>query len=306
MVVFATQQSRFKTVQNISLSRMKDAWEKAKAGLQFAVNFLRTNAGIEDESLLTSPMIIMAIAAFGAVRNCELTAQEEKSLLKWILTANARGRFSRGSTETILDQDLNLIFKRAPLDDLFGLMKGQFGRLHVEPQDFVGRGARSTLFSTSYLALKGLGAKDWRSGLGLSLTHQGKMHYIEYHHIFPKSLLAKERYEKAEINEIANIAFISGRLNRGILNKEPRKYFPEILAKQGEAALAKHLIPTEPHLWELNRYREFLDWRRKRLAGAVNNLLETEIPLSVQCSRSLFRWRGRAISVLLAGWNRQR
>jgi hypothetical protein len=147
-------------------------------------------------------------------------------------------------------------------------MKQQFGRLHVEPQDFVGRGARSSLFSTSYLALKSRGAKDWRSGLGLSLTHQGKMHYIEYHHIFPKSLLANKGYEKAEINEIANIAFISGKANRKILNKEPVKYLPEIIARQGEEALTKHLIPTDPGLWELDRYRDFLDWRREKLSEA--------------------------------------
>jgi hypothetical protein len=275
MVVFATHQSRFKTVQNISVRRMQEAWEQAKLGLQFAVNFLRTNAGIEDESLLTSPMIIIAIAAFGVVRNSEMSAKEQKDLLRWILVANARGRFSRGSTETILDQDLNLIFKGSGVDELFALMLQQFGRLHVQPEDLAGRGARSTLFSTSYLTLKARGAKDWRSGLGLSLTHQGKMHYIEYHHIFPKSLLVKRGYDKAEINEIANIAFISGRANRSILNKEPRKYFPEeVIAKQGKEALEAHLIPTDPSLWELDNYREFLDWRRRKLTEAVNSFLE--------------------------------
>lgn len=281
MVVFATNQSRFRTVQNISVAKMKEAWTRAKAGLQFAVNFLRTNAGIEDESLLTSPLIIIATAAFGAVRNSELTGQEERDLLRWILTANARGHFSRGSSESILDQDLGVIFRKAPVEDLLSLMKQQFGRLHIEPQDFAGRGARSSLFSTSYLALKSRGAKDWRSGLGLSLTHQGKMHYIEYHHIFPKSLLADAGYDKAEINEIANIAFISGRANRDILNKEPKKYFPEkIVAKHGEDALVTHLIPTDSALWELSRYREFLEWRRQRLTEAVNELLKVDSALS--------------------------
>ena len=51
LVVFATGQSRFRTVTSISVPRMEDSWEKAKDGLRFAVNFLRANAGIEDESL---------------------------------------------------------------------------------------------------------------------------------------------------------------------------------------------------------------------------------------------------------------
>jgi hypothetical protein len=273
MVVFATHQSRFRTVQNISVAKMKEAWEEGKTGLQFAVNFLRTNARIEDESLLSSPLLIVALAACGAVRRNQLSGSEEKELLRWVLAANARGHFSRGSTESILDQDLNLIFKNAPITDLFELLRQQLGRVHVEAQDFVGRGARSPLFSTSYLALKENGAKDWLSGLGLSLTHQGKMHYIEYHHIFPKSLLAAHGYEKSEINEIANIAFISGKKNREISNKEPKKYLPEIIARRGEEALATHAIPTDPALWELDAYPRFLEWRREHLARYVNALL---------------------------------
>jgi hypothetical protein len=58
LVVFATGQSRFRTVAGISVPTMKDSWEKAKDGLRFAINFLRANAGIEDESLLSSPLLV--------------------------------------------------------------------------------------------------------------------------------------------------------------------------------------------------------------------------------------------------------
>src|SRR5437879_8044843 len=62
LVVFATGQSRFRTVAGISVSTMEQSWEKTKEGLRFAINFLRTNAGIEDESLLSSPWLIIPIA----------------------------------------------------------------------------------------------------------------------------------------------------------------------------------------------------------------------------------------------------
>jgi len=273
MVVFATGQSRFKTVQSISVPKMKSSWETAKGALYFAVNFLKANCGIEDESLLTNPSLVIALAALGDARKQKLSKQDERQLRQWALIANARGRYSRGSAETLLDQDLNVIFKTGSLDELMASLKQQLGRLHVEPGDFVGRGARSPLFSTAYLALKQRDAKDWVSGLGLSLTHQGKMHYIEYHHIFPKSLLAKRDYEKAEINEIANFAFISGRANRAITNKEPKKYLPEIIKTRGNEALTGQLIPTDPALWELDAYPAFLEWRRARLAAELNQLL---------------------------------
>lgn len=272
-VVFATGQSRFKTVQSISVPMMKSSWETAKEALQFAVNFLKVNCGVEDESLLTNPSLVIAIAALGAQRKQKLSTTDEQKLRQWALIANARAHYSRGSAETVLDQDLNVIFKTGSLDELMASLKQQLGRLHVEAGDFMGRGARSPLFSTTYLALKQRDAKDWVSGLGLSLTHQGKMHNIEYHHIFPKSLLAKHGYEKAEINEIANVAFISGRANRAITNKEPRNYLPEIIKTRDEEALSGQLIPTDPALWQLDAYPAFLEWRRTRLAAELNRLL---------------------------------
>ena len=68
-------------------------------------------------------------------------------------------------------------------------LKRQFGRLHVEAGDLAGRGVNSPLFSLTYLALKEARAKDWYNGLGLSLTHQGKLHFTKWHHIVQKSLL---------------------------------------------------------------------------------------------------------------------
>jgi hypothetical protein len=107
----------------------------------------------------------------------------------------------------------------------------------------------------------------------LSLSHQGRNHLIQYHHIFPKSRLPKLGYEKAEINEIANMAFISAKENRDISNKPPSDYFPRIIGERGASALAAQLIPEDPALWRLEAFREFLAARRELLAEAVNGML---------------------------------
>ena len=69
------------------------------------------------------------------------------------------------------------------------------------------------------------------------------MHYIQFHHIFPKSLLAKAGYDKGEINEIANMAFISSRANLAISNKDPRAYLAQIVTDRGVTALEAQSIP---------------------------------------------------------------
>lgn len=269
MVVFATNQSRFERVRNTPIAALKQGWEEAKHGLRFAINFLRTNADIEDESPLSSPLFFITIAYLSQRRGEHLSAEEGKKLLYWLYIANARGRYSRGSTETLLDADLAVIRDGGTATELVETVRRQFGRLDFEPADFAGKGALSPLFSLVFLTLKAGGAKDWHTGLGLSLTHSGKYHYIQYHHIFPKSLL-KELYETREINEIANMAFIAGRTNRKISNKEPVEYLPTIIRDTGEVALTAHGVPTNTDLWRIENYRAFLETRRAILAERIN------------------------------------
>ncbi|OXJ18933.1 GmrSD restriction endonuclease domain-containing protein [Burkholderia sp. HI2500] len=270
IVVFATQQCLFRSVASTPVDKLKEGWEQAKEGLRFAINFLRSNAGIEDETLLSSPMFIHALAAVSRVKDNKLTSEEQHRLLHWLLVANARGRYSRGSTETLLNEDLAIIFRSGDISSLMEPVKRQFGRLHVEPTDLAGRGVNSPLFSLAYLALKAAGAKDWYSGLGLSLTHQGKLHFIQWHHVIPKSLLKERGYETGEINEIANMAFITGQTNRRISNKEATQYLLDIVTKQGKHALESQCVPTDSTLWSTETYRDFLATRRVALAGRMN------------------------------------
>ncbi|MBD3826980.1 DUF262 domain-containing protein [Stenotrophomonas sp.] len=270
IVVLATQQCLFRSVASTPVEKLKQGWEEAKEGLRFAINFLRSNAGIEEESLLSSPMFIHTLAAVSRQKDNKLTADEQRKLLHWLLVANARGRYSRGSTETLLNEDLAIIFRGAGIDGLIEPVKRAFGRLHVEPGDLAGRGVNSPLFSLAYLALKANDAKDWYSGLGLSLTHQGKLHFIQWHHVIPKSLLKAKGYETGETNEIANMAFITGQTNRRISNKEATAYLADVVKKQGEQALASQCVPLDTALWDIDRYRDFLTARRAALADRMN------------------------------------
>ncbi|WP_206023477.1 DUF262 domain-containing protein [Rubrivivax sp. JA1026] len=274
IVVFATQQCLFRSVASTPVEKLKEGWAQAQEGLRFAINFLRSNAGIEDESLLSSPMFLHALAALSRAKDNKLTAEEQRQLLHWLLVANARGRYSRGSTETLLNEDLAIIFRSGNVAALMEPVKRQFGRLHVEPGDLAGRGVGSPLFSLAYLALKAQGAKDWYSGLGLSLTHQGKLHFIQWHHVIPKSLLKERGYEPGEINEIANMAFITGQTNRRISNKEAVNYLREVVAKQGEDALQSQCVPVDETLWSTDRYRDFLTARRQALADRMNAFIK--------------------------------
>lgn len=275
LTIFATHQCKFKTIGRMSVEKMMSAWEQAKDSLRFAINFVKSNAEIDNLKYLSSPFLLIPIAVFGSLKSEKLTSEEEKMFLHWFFLAHMRGHYSMGSSESILDADLSALFKNKNLSELITILHNHVKKFSVDVDDLLGKSRRSPMFSMLYFVLKHNGAKDWLSGLRLSERHVGKSHYLQYHHIFPKSVLRDANYEKKEINEIANLSFISGKTNRHILNKEPLKYFEtEVIAKRGEEALTSQLIPMDKILWQVKNYPQFLDYRRSQIANAINQFLK--------------------------------
>lgn len=275
LVIFATKQSKFKTVGKITKENLEESWASAMDGLRFAINFVRSNAGIENLKYLSSPFLLIPIAVYVTLNKEELSNEEIKKILKWFYNAQMRGHYSMGSSESILDADLSVLFKKKNLDKLIEQLYNHVKKFEVDAGDLVNKGIRSPFFSMLYFVLKDNGAKDWLSGLKLSDKHIGKSHTIQYHHIFPKSLLREANKERREINEIANLAFIGGKTNRHILNKKPSIYFEkEIIVKRGEDALSSQLIPLEKSMWEIDKYFDFLSWRRNAIAEEMNKFMK--------------------------------
>ncbi len=275
LVSFATHQSRFKTVGRIKKADLEKAWEKTKHGLRFTVNFLRSNAYIEKLGLISSPFLLIPITVYVVNKNEQISPEEENKLLRWFYYAHMRGHYGLGSSESILDADLTILFKKGNLDNLIDKLYQHVKKFDVDAGDIAGRSPRSPIFSILYIVLKANGAKDWKTGLALSDQHLGASHKIQYHHIFPKSLLPDVGYEKREINEIANMAFIGGKTNREIRNKKPIEYLEkEIITKRGEDALASQLVTIDRNLWHIENYRNFLVDRRKKIADAINKFME--------------------------------
>lgn len=272
LVVFTTGQSRFKTAGTIPVKDLEEGWKLAKDAIRFAVNYMRANLGVEDESLLSSPLFLIAIGFLAQKLGYRLTPQEDRDLRRWFYIANARGNYS-ASSETKLDSELSGIAAGGSAPMLLDKLRLQIGRLEIESGDLAGRGQRSALLSTAYLAVKARGAKDWRTRLALSLTHSGRYHFIEYHHIFPKTLLKAAGFEKSEINEIANMAFVSGATNRKMGGTPAERTLSDVQKGQGDAALIAHCIPLDPALWKIENYRAFLEYRRGELAKAINEFV---------------------------------
>jgi hypothetical protein len=272
MIAFATGQSRFLTVGNLQIATLKDGWKQANAGLHFALNFLRSNAHIDSPALLSSPFVLIVLGYYGHVRGYQLTHTEAPALRQWALIANAKGRYSRGSSETLLDQDLTTLRQGGGATELIDRLRLQVGRLDIPPEELEGRNQRSALFKTMFLAFRANHARDWRSNLEISLTHRGTQHLLQFHHIFPKGIL-KGSYSSREADDIANLAFVGGKTNRQISDKPPSDYFRAIVEKSGTEAFTAQCIPTDSALLGVDCYKKFLAERRIAISSCLNSFL---------------------------------
>ena len=275
LIAFATGQSRFKTVGSLAVEALQSAWKESCRGMEFAINFLKQNAAIDSPALLSSPFILITLAVYGRQQRYELTPEQAERLRFWILVANAKGRYSRGSSETILDQDLTSVLRGEGVEDLVDRLRLQVGRIDISPAELAGRNQRSALFKTMFLAFKKAGATDWRSNLAIALDHSGKQHRLQFHHIFPKAAL-KGHVTDREADDIANLAFIGGGTNRRISSKPPNEYIPPLVSKGGAEPFISQGIPTETQFLAVETYKDFLTERRKNIARMLNVFLGTD------------------------------
>jgi hypothetical protein len=274
LVAFATNQSRFLTVGNLPIETLKTAWKHCVPGIEYAINFLKSNADVDSPALLSSPYLLITLAFFGHTRKYNIGPAEVDALRKWALLANAKGRYTRGSSETLLDQDLATLRDGGGVKDLLDRLRMQVGRLDIAPEELEGRNQRSALFKTMFLAFRDAGAKDWKSNLAIALDHKGTTHKLQFHHIFPKAVL-KKHYTSREADDIANLSFISGKTNRQILAKAPKAYLPEYIEKAGHNAFQAQCIPTDPSLLDVGDYKKFLIERRRLISERLNEFLGT-------------------------------
>jgi hypothetical protein len=216
---------------------------------------------------------LVSLGYFGHKRDYQVSDKEASKLRYWVLSANAKGRYSRGSSETLLDQDLATLRDGGGANELIDRLRLQVGVLEILPGELEGRNQRSALFKTMFLAFRDAGAKDWKSNLAIALDHSGSQHRLQFHHIFPKALL-KHLHTSREADDIANMAFIGGKTNRAISDKAPMTYFPELIEKAGKKSFEAQCIPTDGKYLSVEHYKAFLAERRKLIAASLNNFLD--------------------------------
>jgi hypothetical protein len=250
---------------------LEQGWQIVRRGLRHLVPLLKNNLKVGHSSLLPSMLVLLPLIVLLGQRPDEaMDAETADGMLYWLLVATIRTRYS-GATDTLLGQDIPAARSSDPVRALLTNLGIVGTRVEVIPRDLAGRSVNSPYFVLSFLVAQEHGAHDWWYGAAIALGGDGGQK-LEYHHIHPQATLIghPNGYVKAEINDLANLAFISGKANRKIADHSPAKYFPTL--KDDE--LAAHLVPLDDDLRDASAYREFLAARRVKLAAAMTELLD--------------------------------
>ena len=274
MVAIITGQSKFISVRSLSVKELEIGWKDTQKAFNYSLNFLKANLGIDSLTLLSSPYLVITTAFWIHKNQYKVSETDSATFRKWFLLANAKGRYSRGSSQSLLDQDLNTIKSGAKIEELISRLEQQIGRLEFTSEEIVGRSTRSGAFKTLFLVLKQEKARDWATNLEISAKHLGKSDSIEYHHIFPKAYLKKHRPEldSSMVDDLANLAFIGSETNKKISDKAPIDY-KSSFAKEN---LQAQLIDFENGLDDPKNFEKFIDARRATIAQKLNEFLQVE------------------------------
>jgi hypothetical protein len=112
-----------------------------------------------------------------------------------------------------------------------------------------------------------MGVRDLFSGREILLQAN-----VNRHHILPRAQFPERK--RADADTVANIAFISGEVNRNVGAASPDVYLkgidPEVLKSQ--------CIPLDENLWRIDRAEEFWHERRSLVTIAFNDFLRKMLP----------------------------
>jgi hypothetical protein len=125
---------------------------------------------------------------------------------------------------------------------------------------------KGALFA-AYIACRHMGLRDLFSGSKILLQAN-----VDRHHLLPRAQFPERSRQKADT--IANIAFITGGVNRSIGAASPEVYLSSLTREVRES----QCIPEDDQLWRISRADDFWEERRRLLSDAFNSALRTMLP----------------------------
>jgi hypothetical protein len=257
----ATGRAPFSALEDVSAAEFEDALYKTLHNVDHLLELIAGRLGLDHDRVLFGKAALPVLSRLLHQRDGRFADQAEADrALCWFVHAAVRGRFA-ATAETTLARDLQTVDAEGIDGVITALRRTRKGRLTIDPQDFEGSGRGSRSYPLIYLVSRTGGALDLLTERPLGADTGA----IEVHEIFPRAALTKAGYSHAEVNAVANYAFVTPSTATALHGREPGEYLPTLPNP------ASQWIPEGT--WRIQDYPKFLAARRKLLAAAANEFL---------------------------------
>jgi hypothetical protein len=268
-----TGEAKFQFLHDKTAEDIRHGLTRASKHIDTVLNMVSGRLGLDHDQVFFGRFGVPVMVRHIDKHVGPLDAKERDKLLFWYAQAGMWGRFS-GSTESFIDQDLAALEGGdGGLDNLLEQLRLWHGGLRAEAGHFTGWSLGARFYPVLYMLTRMGESKDWGTGLALKSSLLGQMNRLEVHHIFPKAQLYKRHFKRPEVNALANFCFLTKDTNLAISDRLPEEYFPEV-EREHPGALASQWIPSDPSLWKVENFLDFLEARKELLAAELNRRME--------------------------------
>ncbi len=239
------------------------AWKTTEKATEKVTGLIRSELGLVNMDILWSGALVVPLIAICATMSPR--QRNSRELAGWLSLAALCHRYS-GASETALDQDLRACRSPDPIGALLANLRN-VRSLTAKPKDFSGALADRGGLLALYVACMNRGILDFYTGGKVLL--QGN---VDRHHILPRAQFPEKKRLTAD--NIANMAFIAGDVNKSIGQTGPEVYLKTIKPR----ILKSQCIPTDSALWRIDQAESFWRVRRGLLADSFNDHIRKLLP----------------------------
>lgn len=270
--VFINKSAKTKDVLKLEADKVRGNIGLLRVSLENAIDFLATQLKMVSIDFLPHTHQIVPIVYFYAKLISPINAEQINALKKWFWRTSFSNRYS-DSTDDKINEDL-VFMDKVLSADYSGVTKYSLtvDQSFLLKQKF----SKGNPYTRAFLLLLGkLSPKDLTNGADIDLdialsTYNRK----EYHHIFPKNYLVKNRTTPESINLLCNFTFLPSNSNKVILSQAPSDYFFNIIPqKDWDSILESNLIPLEKTIYKQNNYQAFLEARAQKIMQCINTII---------------------------------
>jgi hypothetical protein len=263
--------------------QLENHWRITKWAIRKLSSILKRN-GIDRTELITTRNALVPIVY--SIAKDKKSRISNGQYIKWLIYTMDGGHYTQ-KTESVLRKD------SYPLTDSLPRIEKGFLKMYkhmvrqdlystvFRESDFRGPAPKNPAMMFIYLALRHKKARDFT---GKKAPTIDQIHKYQIHHIFPIEFMLNdeqaEKYRKKnnlsraefrlEVNDVANLTFISTQANQEIKKRPPFDYLAKLSTPKN---LEAHCIPKDHNLWKPERFKDFCNERRRLLSKAINSYI---------------------------------